>query len=695
MSPKLSGFLLTALFISTPFAMAQTSSSTVVLDEILVTSGFRPATQHKTPASVTAISEKALETRQAQHLEDVLTLIPNVNSAKGSSRARFYQMRGVGERSQFVGHVNPSVGVLLDGIDMSSIAASATLMDIKQVEVLRGPQGTLYGSNALAGLINLQSNDPTTQPEASLEGTIGNYNTHSLTTIYSTPLTETAGLRLAISQNKSDGFMRNDHLNRKNTSNIDETFIRAKLRFAITDDLLMDLTGFYADINNGYDAFSLDNTRTTLSDEPGRDRQISKAFALKSIWTGHDVYQLETRLSHSNTRSDYGYDEDWAFNGFHPWGYSSYDEYVREYNTTTAELRFVSLPGQEIFNGTTQWTAGLHGFHQDSDLKRDVFRNGLPRAGRTITSDFKTERVSLYGELETLLSEDWILTSGLRVEHSRTAFDDNVRASYRKNEDLWGGRLALEHFLTPETSVYASLSKGYKVGGVNGGFTPVQLSNEQLIFDTESLWNYEIGSKGRYLDGRLITQTSLFYQQRKDAHLKGSFMASSNPADGFVDYLFNADQVNNTGAEFEFNYALDNGLSVQGALGLLQTKVKDARARTHQRDVAHAPHWQYQLGLAYDRGQGWFSGVSVEGKDSFYFSDSHDAKSWDYKLVNAYIGYQQNSWSVRLWGRNLGNKDIAERGFFFGNDPSIDYEERAYYQLGAPRTFGVTARLMF
>lgn len=688
MKPLYPALLFGALLSQSGNLFANDATEAVALTELVVTSGFRPTAQEATPASVTVISDQTLAQQESRHLEDVLSLAPNINSAKGSSRARFYQIRGVGERSQFVGHVNPSVGVLLDGIDMSSIAGAASLMDIQQVEVLRGPQGTLYGSNALAGLINLRSNDPTTHPEGRLEASVGNYNSQSLSGVYSTPLNDEAGLRLAFQQNKSDGFIRNDHLNRKDTNNIDETFLRAKLRWVASDDLLLDFTGFYADINNGYDAFSLDNNRRTLSDEPGRDRQISKALALHSVWTGAQFYQLETRLSHSATDSDYGYDEDWAFDGFDSAGYSAYDQYRRTSDTTTAELRWVSLPGGEIFDETTRWTVGLYGFHQNQALTRTY-----TYLADDLLTDYSTRRFSVYGELETDLNDRLILTTGLRTEMSRSRYQDSVDVSYRKTEHLWGGRLALDYLLNENTTLYASLSRGYKVGGVNGGFTEAELAAELQGFTTETLWNYEVGSKGSYLNDQLQTQIALFYQQRTDAQLRGNYQPVNQQ--GFVDYLYNADKVNHYGAELQFNYALLSGLNLQGMAGLLQTRVKDQRAEIHRRDVAHAPHWQYQLGLSYDTGSGWFSGASLEGMDRFYFSDSHNTRSWDYTLVHAHVGYKTADWSVRLWGRNLGNKTYAERGFFFGNDPRINYDPRAYYQLGAPRTLGVTASLNF
>ena len=115
----------------------------------------------QTASSLTVVSEEVIRSRAAQHFEDIIQAIPNVNYAAGSNRARFFQIRGIGERSQFINPVNPSIGILIDDVDFSGAGSIATMLDVAQVEVLRGPQGTRYGANALAGLIYMRSAEPT------------------------------------------------------------------------------------------------------------------------------------------------------------------------------------------------------------------------------------------------------------------------------------------------------------------------------------------------------------------------------------------------------------------------------------------------------------------------------------------------------------------------------------------------------
>ncbi|WP_372740634.1 TonB-dependent receptor, partial [Neptunomonas sp.] len=254
---------LTLAVLSANYALAANDAdNNFSLPAIVVTSGFRGAAIQEVPTSLTVVNDQAIEERNADHLEDLINLAPNVNSSSGASRAKYFQIRGIGERSQFIGPINPSVGVIMDGIDMSNIGGAATMLDAQQVEILRGPQGTLYGANALAGLINIRSNDPTTVTKGNIETTISSYNTRRLSAAVGGPINDSVGYRVAFESNKSDGFTENDYLNEDNTNNIDETLFRGKLRIEASDYHMIDLTAFYANIDNGYDAFSLDNTRT-------------------------------------------------------------------------------------------------------------------------------------------------------------------------------------------------------------------------------------------------------------------------------------------------------------------------------------------------------------------------------------------------------------------------------------------------
>ena len=131
-----------------------------VLSEIIIKADFRDINIMDSANSVTVIDTKDFERRDAEHIEQVLNLAPNVNFSSSSSRGKFFQVRGIGERSQYVEPINPSVGLYIDGIDFTGLGGAATTLDIKQIEIFKGPQGTSYGANAMAGLIDMRSNDP-------------------------------------------------------------------------------------------------------------------------------------------------------------------------------------------------------------------------------------------------------------------------------------------------------------------------------------------------------------------------------------------------------------------------------------------------------------------------------------------------------------------------------------------------------
>ncbi len=130
------------------------------LDEVVVTADLRDRELRDCPASVTVLDAHTLELAGVQHFQDVLGLVPNLNWSAGTSRPRFFQIRGIGELEQWQGAPNPSVGFLIDGVDFSGVGMPATLSDVERIEVLRGPQGTAYGANALAGLIAINTRNP-------------------------------------------------------------------------------------------------------------------------------------------------------------------------------------------------------------------------------------------------------------------------------------------------------------------------------------------------------------------------------------------------------------------------------------------------------------------------------------------------------------------------------------------------------
>lgn len=688
------------------------------IEEVIVTSQFRDTSLLDLASSVSVFDQNTIAARGADNLEQLLNMAPNVNFSAGASRGRFVQIRGIGERSQFIDPVNPSVGLIIDGIDFTGLGLAASTLDIAQVEILRGPQGAEYGANALAGLITMNTAAPSASPLFKVSAETAQYNSHKLGLVASGPLSEKLSYRIAGQNQQSDGYIKNRHLDRDDTNNIDESILRGKLRFQASDDLQVDASLLYFNADNGYDAFSLNNTRNTLSDQPGHDRQETVAGSIVAQWSANPLFGLESALSVANSNTEYGYDEDWAYVGYHVDEYSSADNYQRDKDTVSMDFRFISTEHSTLFNGHSSWVIGAYLRNESEDLLRDKTKNHQPN-GR-FNSEFDTENYAVYGQLRSSLGEAFALVTGLRAEQRNADYSDSLAVKSNNDEDLWGGNITLEYHHNNDTLIYGTVSRGYKAGGVNGRIisaaaTNPAISPETFEFDTEYMLNYELGLKGNWLNNRVQAQVAAFYQDRSDVQAKQSIFDPNNFS--FDDYLTNAAGGETTGLEIEANFLASEFVRLFASVGWLNAEFKDFSSASHVdakddwngivlapvdmggREVAHAPHYQFFLGSEIALTSHLTLRLEIEGKDEFYFSNSHNEKSESYNLVNARLSYDGGNWGIALWGRNLNNEDYATRGFYFsnqfGNDPAKGYAPEAYYQYGEPRVAGISANYRF
>lgn len=691
------------------FALTQSASAQVYFEEIIVQAEFRPVNLMETPNSVSLITDEEIANRSANFLTEILAKAPNLNYSSGASRGRFFQIRGIGERSQFVDPLNPGVGLMIDGIDYSTLGAAASLFDINQVEVLRGPQGTLFGANALAGMINIASNDPTDTRETILTAGIGNIagndgNTDSsnLGLVLSGPLADSLKGRLAVQQNKSDGFVENIYLDRDDTQNIDEMTLRGKLDWQVSDDLDIRFTALKLDIDNGYDSFTLNNLRETISDEPGTDALDSLALSTQITYEISNGHQFEALLSTAQSDSEYSYDEDWTNPGIctgtpcEGWEYSSFDEYLRDTSTSSLDLRMIS----DVAVNGIGWVAGLYVRNQQADLIRNYTYD--PQ----FTSEYDSKNMALYSELTLpTASTATQIRAGLRVENFSADYNDNLAQRTDTSESLVGGHLTYEAKIGSEHFSYVRIARGYKTGGVNvsqGAVIPLE-------YETETLWNYEFGLKSAR-DSGLNSQLTFFYQDRRDAQVKQSFVEC--PAVGacsFEDYVENAAEAHSFGLEAEVYMLVNDRFNFGASLGLMKTEFDDYLSFSHinaediggevlpydmsGEPLAHSPEYQFSLSGDFILTQNLNLWVSLDAKDEFRFSNRHFATAEAHMLLNARLVWEaSDSIEVALWGKNLSNEDYTTRGFgSFPNDPRDFYTSNGpYFQFGEPREVGLS-----
>ena len=676
------------------FCSVSLTNADTSIEEVIVSSDFREAQLKNIPTSISVINSDVIDQRNSRHLEDLLALTPNVNFASGASRGRYFQIRGIGERSQFVAPLNPSVGTYVDGIDFTGFGGAATLLDIDQVEVLRGSQGTRFGANALAGVINLKSADPTAESKGYAKTSLSSYGGRNLETAFGGAVNDQWLYRVATGKTLSDGFIENTTLNTQDTNNIDESTSRLKLRYVAADNLTVDFTALHLDIDNGYDAFSLDENRTTMSDEPGHDRQKTTAFAVNSYWDKSNRVSINTIVTSNRTDAEYGYDEDWTGPDLQP-GYQAFDNYLRDIARDSAEIRWVSGAEGQIFG--SDWLAGI--YHQSStiDLTRDYTYDDL------FTSQYDTKSSSLFAQLSSPLRHNLALTSGLRVEKWQSDYSDSMQINGENSETLVGGKLALELSTTADNLVYLSLTRGYKAGGFNSS---AELPNEaDRHFDTEFQWNYELGGKLYSPDGNMSNRITAFYTDRQDLQLKSS-TAVTNETGGasFIDFTTNAGKGYSYGVEWEMTWQMHDNLSLSSSLGVLKTKITEhnnsdpTAFSLKDRSAAHAPEYNFATSVQYAISNNLTATIELEGKDKFYYSDSHNYQSQAYKLVNARLTYQANDYQITAFINNAANKDYGVRGFAgWDADPRSGegYDETQFEQLGAPKVIGLSVRADF
>ena len=725
--------LLLVLTVSLPVDASDSPSNDPQLDEIIVTATLRAVPATELPASITVLDSQTLQDAGRANFEDVLGLIPNLNWAGDTSLPRYFQLRGIGELQQYQGAPNPSVGFLIDDIDFSGLGTAGTLYDIDQVDVLRGPQATRYGANALGGLIYLRSAEPTDTLYGRVDLDGGDYGTRSEGAVISGPIDSLdSGFRLAVQHYYTNGYFDNVYLNRDDTNRQDEYTYRAKWAFTPSDSLRVELTAVQVDIDNGYDAFTIDNSRNTESDQPGVDSQHSTGVSARVHYLASDAVGFTAVATYAKSIIKYSYDGDWGSPVL--WApvaavYQASEVQNRDRTTKTIELRL----GTEATHGFG-WLVGFYGNLLDetlSDLSLSDYQPlGTPvdpiddQSDSVIDSGYRARNLALFGELDGDLTANLRWSFGLRGERwssnyqgtttdflgtntgytnapvSQTAVESVTHATLSPVNNLWGGHASLTYKLDSTQSIYTTVSRGYKAGGFNlsQGLLPNQLS-----FNPETDLNLEAGYKADMLDHRLKINADVFYLHRHDAQITTSFQSDPSNPDDFVFYTGNAASGHNYGLESDAAWRATDRVTLGADLGLLQTYFEDfvqqgatgATLLSVSRELAEAPHWQAAVNATYRDPRGPFARVDVTGMGGYYFDlPPNETTSKPYGLLNAKIGWETARWSAYLSGRNLLDKRYPVRGFYFGDVPP-NFSNQVYIQLGDPRTWVASVSVNF
>ncbi len=672
--------------------------ATVQLEPLRVTADLWETPLDRIAASVSAYGPETLAGGSVRHFGDLVDQIPNLTYTGGTSRPRYFQIRGVGENSQFEGETpDSSVRFLVDDLDFTGLGSVGSTFDVRQVEVLRGPQAGAFGANAAGGVVRLVTNEPTPYATGAVEGTVGTDGLREAGVAIGGPLLpgapEKLMFRLAFNGHVGDGFRRNALLD-ADTNARDERAARLKLTWNPGASWRWDATVLVADADNGYDEFALDNNgRFTFSNEPGRDRQESRAGSLRGVYSGWQDVRFTTVTSATGTDSIYGYDADWTIGypndpdgpaGTQPGTYDDwFSDLRRDRRAYSQEFRLDSESEQDALGWIDRWTLGVYGSAiKENGRYTDPFTNMPIR--------YEGENAAIFGQVGHDFGAVDRLTVGLRGEW--VASDSDFAPRF--DDTLWGGKVAWEHDFTTDQSGFASVTRGYKAGGVA---VDARLgANDPRTYATETLWNYELGLRSRFFDKQVANRLTAFWISRRDTQVRDSAGFGGN----FYFYTDNGDDAEIFGLEDEATWLLPDFWSVTATLALMNSDL-DRFALSNGvnigggRELANVPAYGYSLAVRRAPTRGLFGGVEFVARDRYYESNTHAEQRRAYQVANATLGYAWSDWSVTFWGRNLFDEEYDKRVFFFGNDAASGYAPTRYVSRADPRQFGVSAAYRF
>jgi len=577
---------ISSLFGSSAFA-AGTSS---LMEEVVVTADKRSESIQDVSASITALNSEMLVRAGIEDVTRLEHVVPGMRMGMSGNEARI-AMRGT--RSNNVGtEGEPTVGVFLDGVYVAtSTQALGSYVDLERIEVLRGPQGTLYGRNTFGGAINVISKAPDFDGvSGSVTTLFGDKNRRKTQGILNFPLSDTLAMRLVTMTDEHDGYITNTFKEGTDDDldNNDTTYIRLTTAWRPSDKLEATLrysesskdsnstgiwgyqqVGGYVDgvLKSGHVYQKAGATQDAGPWEVSRNESSVAVIDDKSITLDitYDLDFASVRLTHNETEFDglQFYDSDYSDVGSIA-DAGKFVGWVSTQDDTSTEMQLISNG-----DGDLQWTLGYYMFEQDSDwgwVGSDYGGNGTLVEYIWGHNEYKSKSKALYGNATYSISDSLRVNAGLRSNEdskgrsgSTNTWDDN----------LW--KVAIESDLNEDMMIYATASTGFRAGGANNAGVVALLAEEGIdakLYDPEFVTAYEFGIKSVMQDGRLVLNAAVFSNDYSDMHAQ-SFIVLNN---GASEYTMNGGQVDASGLEVEFQWAPTDKWYISGNFAYLDAK---------------------------------------------------------------------------------------------------------------------------
>ncbi len=693
----------------------------VDLDRIVVQSSKTGETLQETPASVTVLDLRTLQEARVTSVRDLGALAPNVQVASlGQIGGTFFNIRGI-ESNPFI--VNRAV-VYVDDVPYRELD-DIGLVGVDSVEILRGPQGTLYGANSEAGAIVITSRAPGDRFEAdvSITGTAseGRGGGAALDAFLSTPLVEDRlGATLALSARDVDAYTRNRAAADGREGEVRDYNARLRLVARPDDatDLALTLFGqrtrapglyeqeFLPDDRARYDALygAVNGGRGSrpfdiFNDVTKNVEQDERGFALRGA-RRFDPATL-TVIASDRTRKEYEFGLDLDLTAL-PFGGGGAQKRIDE---QSYEVRLGSPAGARV-----TWVAGVNALHIDRRQQLLTQFPGQPAPAPQSDQRLEGRDRAVFAQATVPLRDGLRLTGGLRYDRAVRTRSQNASTftipgigefatpggTLKADFDEVLPKLALSWDVTPAVTLYTAATKGWLPGGLNLEAVSQAVSGDFASYDAETLWNYEAGFKGRFLDGRLRLAGALF-RIEGDNWQEFTFGQDANGVATTTAIVTSDAKVVTQGLELEAIAELTDSLRLTAGLGVVDAEYKRYVFSPTQdfsgNTIKLVAPYDLNVALRYQRPDGWFASTSVDWRGKTELNQENSRQQDALALVGVQAGWEGRQWSARAFVDNLTDRRYfigqVYNNFAFGNDGVF------YGPYGAPRTFGAEVRLRY
>jgi iron complex outermembrane receptor protein len=647
----------------TQLAQAQVADTATQLKEIIVTAEKRAQPIQEVPAAVDVLTSGDLDALQITQAPQIAQTVPNLVVAKNDTYPNStIVLRGITQAN----NSDVPVAVIVDGVPQDDSKQFNTfLYDIASIQVLKGPQGSLYGRDAEAGAIIITTAPPTDHLTGQADFSAGSGTTRTERgEISGAFVPDTLLFRLAGYYETSDGQIlnpfRHDH-----SDYIDyDRGLRGDIELRITPKIKLDLIGQFRDFDAGVayfaPVFSKDpnDVQDPQGDFPGKDRG-QQTFASAKLEADLGFATLTSVSGYARIAEHQISDVDFTNPVWHPEVFQVGDNQPSWNRILSQDLRLVSPSTDRL-----RWLASADYLESNSLLSTNIFLD----SGHFATDPFnpafllvsssataKRSDYGLSGQVDYDILSGLTLTGGLRYDHDHREQTNLANGAQRQADfSATQPKVTVRYTLSPDSIVYAT----YGVGFRSGGFNPPNFSIP--IFAEEKLTNYEIGFKSQWLDRRLTINASAFTGNVDGYQYSYIDFRTASPVTGSID------RVRITGGELETHFRAATGLNVFANVGVSVPTIERSALFPQYvgNETPRAQNYSFQAGFDYTRALSerlsWFLGANADYHSrTYWYVDNLDVQR-PKTYVNARLGLQSGAWTVTLWGKNITNTRAYE-----------------------------------